>query len=363
MNERLRALLAAGLYFSGIVPVSRWWQGRASPTVTILNYHRATPGNLRKHLLYLRRHYQILPLEAALDTLSDSGAERNVGKRRPTLALTFDDGYADNYTVAAALAEELHVPITIFLATGNVRSGAPFWWTECERLVRSVSGSTVTIGHQVYRCGRRRDRRTLLRDLMAHFEHAETIAARDALLFEVEAALAALPASCPPEPGARPLTWAEVHAMAESGWVTFGAHTQQHPVLGYLADDDELRREVVGCQADLEGELGPPVRTFAYPVGKAEDIGCRARATVRQAGYRWALSTIPGMNTRATDPYLLRRIYTDPGQHWLVVAAQAAGVYSWCVRLVRGRARRLTHAPYEVRLRARPLMPAVNSHA
>src|SRR2546427_3585444 len=47
-----------------------------------------------------------------------------------------------------------------------------------------------------------------------------------------------------------------------------------------------------GCRTVLEQQLGHPVRTFAYPVGKAEHIGAAALRAVREAGYDWAVTTI-----------------------------------------------------------------------
>ena len=64
--------IAACLYFSGLVKLARWWIQRGATTsqyLILLNYHCATGGDLRKHMLYLRRHYHLVHLEAALEEL------------------------------------------------------------------------------------------------------------------------------------------------------------------------------------------------------------------------------------------------------------------------------------------------------
>jgi len=121
--------------------------------------------------------------------------------------------------------------------------------------------------------------------------------------------------------------------MEESGYVSFGAHTMHHPILGYLTDPVEVQREVEACRVILEQQLGHPVRAFAYPVGQLQHIGNNVIRAVQQAGYDWALTTIYGFNTPQSDPHLLRRIEVDVSQHWLVIAAEAAGLWAFFSRL------------------------------
>src|SRR5437867_10680623 len=112
MRKHLGIVVAAFFYYSGLVKLARWLTKRSGQRLIILNYHRATGGDLRRHLLYLRRHYRMLHLEKALEELSTSKETKQKRDRRTPLVLTFDDGYRDNYTHAFALARELQVPIT-----------------------------------------------------------------------------------------------------------------------------------------------------------------------------------------------------------------------------------------------------------
>src|SRR5260370_29975696 len=94
MPNWLRICIAACFYYSGLVKLVHWWTLRSGRGLVILNYHRASGGDLRSHLLYLRRHYCILHLEKALEELYKPGKEGlGRGNRRPLLVLTFDDGY------------------------------------------------------------------------------------------------------------------------------------------------------------------------------------------------------------------------------------------------------------------------------
>ena len=147
----------------------------------------------------------------------------------------------------------------------------------------------------------------------------------------------------------RPLTWAEVHEMEESGWVSFGAHSMHHPILAYLADPHEVQREVEECRTVLEQHLGHPVRIFAYPIGKPEHIGDEGLKAVKAAGYEWAVTSIEEINTSQCDPYLLRRNPGVVNKHWLVMASELVGLLGIVSRLkknysMRRMDRKVTHA-------------------
>ena len=168
----------------------------------------------------------------------------------------------------------------------------------------------------------------LAQTIDTHLRRAGSVAEREAFLAAVREALA-VPSSVAVEGATLPLTWAEIREMDRSGWVSFGAHTMHHPILAYLSDPTELQREVGECRTVLQQQLGHPVRTFAYPVGKPEHIGDVALRAVREAGYDWAVTTINGTNTSQSDPYQIRRVAGDVSRHWLVMAAETAGVWKF----------------------------------
>ncbi len=328
MRRLVGIFVAACFYYSGLVKLARWRRQRSGPHLVILCYHRASGGDLRRHLLYLRRHYRILHLEEALEELYGSSEKRKQGRdRRTPLVLTFDDGYYDSYTHSFALARELQVPMTIFLIPGYIESGDRFWWLEGDRLVHRAKINEAVIEGDTYNLEEPNERKLLAQRIDARLRHARSVAEREAFLTKVREILAA-PSSLPLEEEAvRPLTWAEVHKMEESGWISFGAHTMHHPILAYLSCPEEVRREVGECRSVLEQQLGHPVRAFAYPVGKTEHIGEEALQAVRESGYAWAVTTIRAINTLQGDPHRLGRVMGDVDRHWLIAAAEVSGVW------------------------------------
>jgi len=335
MCKRVLVLIAACFYYSGLVALARRLTRCSGPHLIILNYHRATGGDLRRHLFYLRRHYRILHVEAALEELyaSRKGKVQRSDRCSP-LVLTFDDGYQDNYSHAFALARELEVPITIYLIPGYMEGGNQhFWWLDGKRLIDRAQVSEATIEGRVYQLDDPNEQIVLSRLIDTRARYAQSVAERETFLMLVSNALEVDRSSAQEDILSLPLTWEQVQEMEASGWVSFGAHTMHHPILAYLTDPVEVRYEIETCRTIIEQHVGHPIRSFAYPVGQNQHISQAVLEVVHQTGYDWAVTTNYGINRPHSDPFLLRRVEVDVDQHWLVVAAETAGLWGFFSRL------------------------------
>jgi peptidoglycan/xylan/chitin deacetylase (PgdA/CDA1 family) len=108
----------------------------------------------------------------------------------------------------------------------------------------------------------------------------------------------------------QPLMGAEALSEWRTADMSVGSHTRTHPDLTKLAPD-ALEQELRGSREDLEGLLGEPVTTFAYP------YGLHGAAARRQAAetYDFAFTTDQGLNTPHTHRSALKRttIYPTDG--------------------------------------------------
>ena len=135
--------------------IARNWRARRTGRfpVTILFHHVIADRPHRmgisthqflRHVAFLRRHYRVVPLTQALAMLESGSVDA------PTVVLTFDDGYGDNFLTLRAVAEETALPMTLFVSTAHVTTGeefahdlragepgfAPFTWEQVGRLYR-----------------------------------------------------------------------------------------------------------------------------------------------------------------------------------------------------------------------------------
>lgn len=155
-KQVIQILRTTGLYSTAKASeagVARLWRSSLNyllPHEAILVYHRiadvscdphqlcVSPHNFREHLQYLRSRYSVVPLSEIVHDLK--AGTLTTGK----VAITFDDGYADNLFNALPILEEFKVPATVFITTGNTESRQDFYWdTETPTEDR---GRPMTIG-------------------------------------------------------------------------------------------------------------------------------------------------------------------------------------------------------------------------
>lgn len=248
---------------------------------------------------WVRAMFRVLPLDTAVRRLRDGTLPERA------LAITFDDGYADNCRVALPILKNLGLPATIFVSTGFLNGGC-MWndiiveacrLSDCPHLdVADIlpQASAVPIPLRSPR-----ERREALEALISAAKYMEV----DHRLKVVHSVADRLGV---PVPTDLMMTADEVRQL-RSGGLQVGAHTVTHPILAELTLE-LMRREMKDSKDFLEDLLGEPVPLFAYPNGKlGDDYDARAVSLARELGFEAAVTTTRGAASTRTDPYQLPR--------------------------------------------------------
>ncbi len=295
----------------GVPAFARW---RNSRRLAILMYHgvEAEPvrprcsyvldvATLRQQLTYVRRHFNVLPIEEALRRLRDGTLPRRAA------VLTFDDGTRNLATHAAPVLRDLGLPAAVFLATGPMGTGDSLWpdrlWLAFARTqVPEVDLTAIGLGKRPLRIPA--DRKETREEAVQYFKQLpdpERIAGVDWLVGLLGPELDA--SGSPFEM----LGWDDARELAGDGRVSLYPHTVTHPILANCSDE-KVDYEITESCRTIQRETGSAPAVFAYPNGGAEDFDGRARAALWRNGVRWALSTTNGFAGRDSDPLALPRI-------------------------------------------------------
>ena len=217
----------------------------------------------------------------------------HVQKRLPrnAVAITFDDGYACNALVAAPMLESFGYPATFFIVSDAIARPEEFWWDQLdcifhargfdyETATRLLANYTMNgLGVAV-----RRDSSPLaaflgLWGLLHHLSTEERRRYLDELRVRVSLKKETRPTH-------RPMTAAELKALAGNPLFEIGGHTVTHPNLSTLVPAEQ-EQEIVSGSRFLEATLGKPIRSFSYPFGQRGQV---TPQIVMAAGFECAVT-------------------------------------------------------------------------
>lgn len=205
------------------------------------DFASASSSEFNEHLDWLKDNVDVIRFEDVVPRV------RLGGLSRPAVAITFDDGYRDNYDFALPALVERGMSATFFLTMG------------------------------------------LLERDPAVLERFKTL--RQSTDDEIA-----------------PLDWGQVREMKEEG-MSFGSHTWSHPNLANVPDEvalDEFR----SSKLLLEERLGEAINSVAYPFGKPRrQLNGRTLELARDAGYRLGGSILTRAVRPKDNPLAVPRIF------------------------------------------------------
>jgi peptidoglycan/xylan/chitin deacetylase (PgdA/CDA1 family) len=268
---------------------------RVLPAPDPLRPGEPTAAAFEARVRWLNAHFNVLPLAEAAARLAEGTLPE-----RP-LAITFDDGYADNCTLAMPILRRWCLPATFFVASGYLDGGRMFNDTiiEAVRQARGARLDLEALGLGIHSIVGLADRRAAIARILEGLKYLPP-ARREWLAEEIARRCGAT------LPEDLMMTAAQVASLHVAG-MEIGGHTVTHPILAET-DPDTARREIANGRAQLEAIVDAPVRLFAYPNGRPQrDYAPEHVRMVRELGFTAAVSTAWGAARRGADPFQLPR--------------------------------------------------------
>ncbi|HTF90334.1 MAG TPA: polysaccharide deacetylase family protein [Planctomycetota bacterium] len=328
MRRQIRVVLDHGARWFGVL---RWLEARMQAGLTVLTYHRVLsekqcegypfpslvmPDSMfAEQVAWLADHAEVLPLSAALDAL-------NRPRSKPLVAITFDDGYWDNFEIVAPILEAKGLRATFFVTSNFVESGELMWFDLAVGAVRKATDDALLSAARAHEIVPPTAREIEENRLRAWIEALKLTPHQRRTAFVEQ--LAAGDDGAKSGALYRPMRIEQVAALARRGH-EIGSHSASHEILP-LATDAELEEVLRESREKLQKWIGAPVPGFCYPDGSHD---ARVVTATGRAGYRYACTTEPPEGLHPRDPLRMGRIditrtrVTRPGGAFDLVAFRA----------------------------------------
>lgn len=269
-----------------------FWALWRRPRLLVLMYHRVlpldhpevrteqpgmyvSPATLEMHLRVLRqRGFAMVQLENWLQR-----AANNQPLPKRACAITFDDGWRDNYDYAFPVLQSAKIPATIYLVSDLVGTSYKFWSNSLARILARQGMDPAQIDAAIVQYKNTHSDEQMRELVRQEAGDQDRAGERDLM------------------------DWGEIRTMSASGLIRFGSHTRRHTRLSSVTAA-VLEDEIIGSRAVIGQAVGITPEAFCYPNG---DTSAAAIEMVR-ANYASAVTTRKGWHVPHADPCTIRRI-------------------------------------------------------
>ena len=312
-----KVIISSLLYYTGALNRCRSYM-KQSQFPLILYYHRVrdfdetvdvglsiSVENFENQIQYLKKNYNIVPLDSIVKKM------RNVEPSSLTdIAITFDDGYKDNYENAYPILKRYNVQATIFLTTDYIGTNKLLWWDKLIFILSRLNPEEFKnipfrdeifperIKYMVMECVKniKKGKISLLINELKSLGSSK----REFILNYLEenygerVGINSIPRTF--------MSWDEIKEMSNNG-VSFGSHTCTHSVLTEISYE-KAREETIRSKRIIEEKIGKKVSAFAYPDGCLSD---KIKNIVEKSGYLYAVQTFRGKIYEKADLFSISR--------------------------------------------------------
>ena len=307
----LKYMIVLFLYYSGVIYVFSMLKPMliSGNRCLILMYHKVVsedddslkylqPGmyvlerNFQKQISYLAAKRTIIPLRKLARHLKE-----NANLQKNYVAITFDDGWRDNFDVAYPVLENNNVPATIFLTTDFIGTNTIPWFYQLHQLLAKFK---LVERESMNRVIMAINQRSLISDLDAakitEMNPMDTDRimeiVKDWKQEVIDDLIENLKTVGDGKSGISGdrlfLDWNEIDKMGRDS-IYFESHGCSHKIMTKMNKDDVFE-ELSRSKRIIEEKTGKTVQIFSYPNGNYDP---EIASLVEQAGYIAAVATRP----------------------------------------------------------------------
>ena len=292
-----------------------------SNSLTLLLYHGVTreesvgienvskkhipESEFAQQMEYIRDNCTVLSMDDVVEI-------HNANKPYPknAVAVTFDDGFKNNYTVAAPVLDSLGVPATFYFTAGIINTDIMFWVDEIEDCINTCNNPYITIQLDEVRTfplSTYDEKVRALTDIKGFCKKA-TAEIKNRVLKDLKAVTGIAP-SVHHAANYLKMDWKELKAMSNNPLFIIGGHSLYHDILSSFATEEKLAEDLHLSIKLLEYHMNKQVTHYAYPEGQAHHYNETVIRLLKEMGIVCSPSAIDGINYDGLyDLFNLRRV-------------------------------------------------------
>jgi peptidoglycan/xylan/chitin deacetylase (PgdA/CDA1 family) len=226
---------------------------------------------------------------------------------KKSFAITFDDGFENNYSIAAPILRSLKVPATIYITTGFIESNSLSWIDMIEFAVDHTKNVFCKIpdSDEIMELSTPEQKINLLNFIRLTVKNNHDI---DPYVFASDFCKSLGIDKITPDPLLdNKMNWKQIRELHADPLFTIGGHSHTHKILSYL-DQKDLEEEISISMNLLKKYLGCNITHYSYPEGLSNCYSNDVIDELKKVGIVCSPTAEPGINSINDDLFRLKRI-------------------------------------------------------
>ena len=293
--------------------------------ITILLYHGVTEhenvgitNHANKHLSLSEFSDQMAWLSSNANLLSmDEVAEmfqKNLPFPEKSVAVTFDDGYKNNYTTAMPILDEYKIPTTFYIAAGMIGEDDLFWVDKIETCIEKTEEECIEInmGENTvkYNLDNNENKLHALYSIKKYCKLSSQKEV-DAIVMELTKATKVNP-TVGDNPNYSTMNWDEVRELHKNKKYIIGGHSVKHEIFSNL--DTEFMKSTIQKSVEiLSKELNSTIEHYSYPEGIGKQFSYEVVTSLKKNKIKCCPTARYGRNNSSINLFNLYRVMVGLG--------------------------------------------------
>lgn len=229
---------------------------------------------------------------------------------KKSFVITFDDGFENNYSVAAPILENLKIPSIIYITTKFLDNNLMSWVDQIDYAIDATVKKSIKLSFFKNEISilTYLEKITFLKNIRIFAkETKEFFENKEKYIKEIFAACDVHYTVSNNSEIDLKMNWNQLRSLSSSPFFEIGGHTHTHPIMSFLSED-ECEKEVDVCLDRLQTETNTKTQHFSYPEGLANCYNDKIISYLRSKDIICSPTAIDGVNDINSHPFHLKRI-------------------------------------------------------
>ena len=299
--------------------VSKYLPRLEKSKVIIYLFHGVINQESKSLRNYTNKHILANDFEALISSLSTYGNPISMDEvlsscidSKPfkdySYAITFDDGFENNLSVAIPILKRYKTPATFYVTTKFINEGALSWVDKIESYIASAANQAITIPamNEEFTVSSLESRLYLMSQIRSFVKNNPLLDANDFSESLCDIIKLKEEPMIEKEIDSK-LTWEELRLLSKEPLATVGGHSHTHRIMNYL-NDKELDLEIKESLRLLNEMASINTHHYSYPEGHSSSFSENVINVLKSYNIKICPTAIDGSNSSNADPFTLKRV-------------------------------------------------------